>query len=125
MVQSGRLVGFVGVSDLARAEAFYGGTLGLELRDERPYALVADVAGTTLRITAVATPAAAPYTVLGWSVPDIGTAVDALTTRGVRFTRYDGMGQDERGIWTAPGGAQVAWFTDPDGNTLSLTQLPP
>jgi predicted enzyme related to lactoylglutathione lyase len=125
MLQDGRLVGFVGVGDLDRAADFYGGTLGLDLRDERPYALVADVAGTMLRITAVETPAAASYTVLGWSVPDVGAAVDALTARGVSFTRYDGMGQDERGIWTAPGGARIAWFADPDANILSLTQPPP
>jgi catechol 2,3-dioxygenase-like lactoylglutathione lyase family enzyme len=125
MLQPGRLVAFVGVGDLDRAADFYGGTLGLDLRDERPYALVADVAGTMLRITAVETPAAAPYTVLGWSVPDIAAAVDALAGGGVAVTRYDGTGQDERGIWTAPGGARIAWFADPDGNVLSLTQPPP
>lgn len=124
MLQAGRLVGFVGVSDLDRAREFYGDTLGLELRDERPYALVADLAGTMLRITAVETPAAAGYTVLGWAVPDVGAVVDELTARGVVFTRYEGMGQDGRGIWTAPGGARIAWFADPDGNTLSLTQHP-
>jgi predicted enzyme related to lactoylglutathione lyase len=125
MLRPGRLVAFVGVGDLDRAAGFYGGTLGLDLRDERPFALVADVAGTMLRITAVETPAAAPYTVLGWSVDDVGAVVDDLVDRGVAFTRYDGMGQDERGIWTAPGGARIAWFTDPDGNVLSLTQPPP
>ncbi len=125
MTAAGRLVGFVGVADLDRAEDFYGGTLGLDLRDERPFALVADVAGTMLRITAVETPAAAPYTVLGWSVDDIGAVVDDLAGRGVAFTRYDGMGQDGRGIWTAPGGARIAWFADPDGNVLSLTQPAP
>jgi catechol 2,3-dioxygenase-like lactoylglutathione lyase family enzyme len=122
MLRSSPLVAFVGVSDLDRAAAFYGGTLGLELRDERPFALVADVAGTMLRITEVAEPTAALYTVLGWSVPDIEAAVDGLTARGVRFTRYQGLEQDERGVWTAPGGARVAWFLDPDGNNLSVSQ---
>jgi predicted enzyme related to lactoylglutathione lyase len=66
----------------------------------------------------------APYTVLGWTVADIEAAVDELAGRGVTFNRYDGMGQDDRGIWTAPGGARIAWFKDPDGNTLSVSQNP-
>jgi predicted enzyme related to lactoylglutathione lyase len=76
-----------------------------------------------LRLTAVQQPAAAPYTVLGWNVADIESMIDQLTARGVQFTRYDGMDQDERAVWTAPGGAKIAWFLDPDGNNLSLTQF--
>ncbi|GLZ44712.1 glyoxalase [Actinomycetospora sp. NBRC 106375] len=121
---SGRLMGFVGVADLDAAHRFYGEVLGLELVDERPFALVADVGGTMLRITAVGEPAAAPYTVLGWAVDDIAATVDELAARGVAFTRYEGMGQDERGVWIAPGGAKIAWFLDPDRNNLSLTELP-
>ncbi|MHC1562102.1 VOC family protein [Actinomycetospora sp. C-140] len=121
---SGRLMGFVGVSDLDAAQRFYGDVLGLALVDERPFALVADVGGTMLRITAVGEPAAAPYTVLGWAVDDIAATVDELAGRGVTFTRYEGMGQDDRGVWTAPGGAKIAWFLDPDRNNLSLTELP-
>ena len=98
---------------------------GLPLRDESPFALVADAHGTMLRITAVEVPAAAPYTVLGWDVADIAATIDQLAVYGIRFTRYEGMEQDDRGIWTAPGGAQIAWFLDPDGNNLSLTQFPP
>jgi predicted enzyme related to lactoylglutathione lyase len=115
-------IAFVGVHDLDQAECFYGTVVGLVLRDERPFALVAGVGGTEIRITRVDAVAGAPYTVLGWTVVDIEAAVDELAGRGVTFTRYDGMGQDERGIWTAPGGARIAWFKDPDGNTLSLTQ---
>lgn len=115
---------FVGVASLDRAAEFYGGTLGLDLADERPFALVARVHGTMLRITEVPSVAPAPYTVLGFVVPDVAAAVDRLTAGGVAFTRYDGMRQDARGIWTAPGGARIAWFRDPDGNVLSLTQLP-
>ncbi|MEJ2888338.1 VOC family protein [Actinomycetospora aeridis] len=122
---SAGLLGFVGVSDLDAAQRFYGDVLGLDLSDERPFALVGDVGGTMLRITEVPEPAAAPYTVLGWSVPDIAAAVDELTARGVAFTRYEFMDQDERGIWTAPGGARIAWFLDPDGNNLSLAELAP
>ncbi|MEJ2862961.1 VOC family protein [Actinomycetospora flava] len=117
------LMGFVGVADLDAAQHFYGDVLGLDLEDERPFALVGDLGGTMLRITEVPEPAAAPYTVVGWSVPDVAAAVDELTARGVTFTRYESMDQDERGVWTAPGGARIAWFLDPDRNNLSLTEL--
>lgn len=116
------LVAFVGVSDLDRAEEFYGDMLGLSLRDERPIALVAELGGAELRITAVPNVATAGYTVVGWQVADIDATVDELGARGVTFNRYDEMGQDGRGIWTAPSGDRIAWFLDPDGNTLSLTE---
>jgi ribosomal protein S18 acetylase RimI-like enzyme/predicted enzyme related to lactoylglutathione lyase len=119
---SSPLVGFVGVSDLARAGQFYGETLRLPLTDEAPFALVANLGGTMLRITAVDPVVAAPYTILGWQVSNIDSMVDDLAGRGVTFLLYENMGQDDRGVWTAPGGAKVAWFRDPDGNTLSLTQ---
>lgn len=123
MLDSAELVGFVAVSDLERARLFYGETLGLALLDQAPFALIADVNGTMLRITLVEEPVSAPYTVLGWKVADIRATVDELTGCGLTFTRYDGMGQDERGIWTAPDGSKVAWFLDPDGNNLSLTEF--
>ena len=123
MLKHSALIGFVGVSDLGRARQFYEGTLGLPITEESPFALAADANGTMLRLTLVERPAAAPYTVLGWSVTDIASLVDQLTARGVRFTRYEGMEQDERGIWAAPGGAKIAWFLDPDGNNLSLTEF--
>lgn len=88
-----------------------------------PFALVADANGTMLRLTAVKQPVAAPYTVLWWDVMDLASMIDRLTARGVRFTRYEGMEQDERGVWTAPGGARIAWFLDPDGNNLSLSEF--
>src|SRR4051794_38516052 len=114
------IVSFVGVSDLDAAQQFYGGVLGLALADQRPFALVADTGPTQLRITLVGEVRAAPYTVLGWQVPDLEGEIDRLVGAGVAFNRYDGMEQDDRGIWTAPGGARVAWFHDPDGNNLSL-----
>ena len=123
MLNSSDLVAFIGVSDLERARQFYAGTLELTLRDEMPFALVAQVGGTMLRITAVGPVTPVQHTVLGWGVPDIAAAVDHLVDRGVRFSRYDDMEQDERGVWTAPGGSQVAWFLDPDGNNLSVTQF--
>jgi catechol 2,3-dioxygenase-like lactoylglutathione lyase family enzyme len=115
-----RIVSFVSVSDLDAAELFYGGVLGLSLEDARPFALVADTGATQLRITAVDDVRAAPYTVLGWQVDDIEGTVDELVAKGVRFHRYDGMDQDDRGIWTAPSGARIAWFHDQDLNTLSI-----
>ena len=76
-----------------------------------------------LRLTEVPDHKPSPHPVLGWEVPDIEAAVDALTAKGVAFAIYEGMGQDARGIWTSPdGAAKVAFFSDPDGNGLSLTQ---
>jgi catechol 2,3-dioxygenase-like lactoylglutathione lyase family enzyme len=115
-----RQVGFVGVTDLDAAQRFYGDALGLVLQDARPFALVADTGASQLRITLVDEVRAAPYTVLGWAVDDLEAEIDRLVGNGVRFTRYDGMEQDERGIWTSPSGARIAWFLDPDGNNLSL-----
>ena len=123
MLERSALIGFVAVSDLARARQFYGETLGLPIVEESPFALIADAGGTMLRLTVVERPVAAPYTVLGWDVADIASMMDQLSARGVQFSRYQGMGQDDRGVWTAPGGAKIAWFLDPDGNNLSLTQF--
>ncbi len=123
MLESAALVSFVGVADLVRARHFYGDQLGLSLRDETPFALVAEVGGGMLRITAVEHVAPVLYTVLGWSVPDIDAVIDHLVSSGVTFTRYEAMDQDERGVWTAPNGSRIAWFLDPDGNNLSLTQF--
>ncbi len=115
-----RHAAFVGVSDLDAAQRFYGGTLGLVLVDARPFALVHETAGSDLRITLVERVVVAPYTVLGWVVADLDGEVDRLAAAGVVFNRYGGMDQDDRGVWTAPSGARVAWFHDPDGNNLSI-----
>jgi catechol 2,3-dioxygenase-like lactoylglutathione lyase family enzyme len=112
---------FIPVRSLAAARHWYGETLGLPVTNENPFAVVLNVGGTMLRLTEVPDLQPQPFTIAGWAVPDIGGTVDALVARGVAFTRYDGMEQDERGIWTTPGGDRVAWFKDPDGNTLSLT----
>jgi catechol 2,3-dioxygenase-like lactoylglutathione lyase family enzyme len=123
MLESSEVVAFVGAADLARAREFYERTLGLPLVEQNDFACVFDANGTMLRVTAVPKVSPAGYTVLGWRVPDIGAAVRGLAVRGVAFRRYDGMDQDEHGVWTTPGGEKVAWFSDPDGNTLSLTQF--
>ena len=124
MLGDQELVAFVGVSDLGRAHRFYGGVLGLHRVDSSEYANVYVAGGAQLRVTRVPKPAAAPYTVLGWRVDDIAAAVRELTTAGVRPNRYQGMDQDELGVWMTPAGALVVWFSDPDGNTLSLQQPP-
>jgi catechol 2,3-dioxygenase-like lactoylglutathione lyase family enzyme len=125
MLDRCKLIGFVGTRDAAKARAFYGTTLGLRLVSEDRFAMEFDAAGTMLRVTVVPEPARAQYTVLGWEVPDIVAAVDALRARGIQFERYGFLQQDQRGIWTAPGGARVAWFKDPDGNVLSVSQFGP
>jgi catechol 2,3-dioxygenase-like lactoylglutathione lyase family enzyme len=120
-----RLVAFVATAQPDQARAFYRDVLGLTLVSDDPFALVFDANGTTLRVAKVDALAPQPFTVLGWVVPEIAATIRQLLERGVSFERYDAMGmaQDDLGIWTAPGGAQIAWFKDPDGNTLSFTQL--
>lgn len=120
MLDIGKLVGFVATADAARARAFYETTLGLRLMSDEPYALVFDANGTAVRIQKVGTVAVVPYTTLGWAVDDVRATVRGLTDRGVVFERYDGMRQDELGLWQTDG-AFVAWFKDPDGNLLSLS----
>jgi catechol 2,3-dioxygenase-like lactoylglutathione lyase family enzyme len=117
------LVAFVATTDLGRARSYYEGSLGLQCIDESPFATVFDANGTTLRVTLVPELAPAGYTVAGWRVDNIAAYVEALDGRGVTFERFDGMDQDDSGVWTTPGGDKVAWFKDPDGNMLSLTQL--
>ncbi|HLN43740.1 MAG TPA: VOC family protein [Acidimicrobiales bacterium] len=122
LLGSSELVAFVATTDIDRAGAFYGGVLGLPLVEDGPSACVFDAHGTQLRVTPVAEIRTAPYTVLGWAVDDMVAAVQALVHAGVGFERFAGMEQDGLGAWAAPSGARVAWFTDPDGNVLSLTQ---
>ena len=121
MLGGAPLMAFIPVRDLEAARSFYGETLGLPVTDENPFAVVLDAGGTMLRLAPVDDLRPQAFTIAGWEVADIAAAVDALVARGIAFTRYDGMEQDERGIWTTPGGDRVAWFSDPDGNTLSLT----
>ena len=125
MLGSYDLVAFVPTTDPAAAKAFYEGILGLRLISEDPFALMFDANGTPLRVTTVESAPRLPFTVLGWSVPDITAAVHALVADGVVFERFEGVEQDDDGVWTVPGGgARVAWFKDPDANILSVTQPP-
>jgi catechol 2,3-dioxygenase-like lactoylglutathione lyase family enzyme len=122
MLTEASLVAFVGVSDIDRAHAFYGGALGLPLVESTGFANVYEAGGTPLRVTRVDEPASAGYTVLGWIVSDIAGTIGALGERGVVFERFPGVEHDERGAWTAPDGSRIAWFRDPDGNVLSLQE---
>ena len=121
MLAGSPLFAFVPTLDMDRAATFYGETLGLEVLERTPYAVVLDAAGTTVRVTLVQELTPQPFTVLGWLVDDLAAPLAALAAAGVTPLRYEGMGQDEDGVWTAPGGARIVWFHDPDGNTLSLT----
>jgi len=123
MLGSQKLVAFVATLDPSRAKEFYRDTLGLPLVREDQFALVFDAAGIMLRVTPVQELVAAKYTVLGWQVRDIVRTAKDLQKAHVTLERYPGMQQDELGIWSSPNGARVAWFKDPDGNTLSITQF--
>jgi catechol 2,3-dioxygenase-like lactoylglutathione lyase family enzyme len=123
MLEKHRLMAFVATTKPNRAKAFYRDVLGLQLVGDEPFALVFDAHGTMLRVSKVDSFEPAPFTVLGWEVPEVREAVKKLVSRGVAFQRYPGMLQDDLGIWQSPGGAQIAWFKDPDGNTLSLTEF--
>lgn len=116
------LVAFLPTDDLDRSRTFFVEVVGLRLIHDDAYACTYDVGGTRLRVNLVQPFERPPHTVLGWDVAHLVDATAALTARGVTFERYDGMTQDASGIWTAPNGDLVAWFKDPDGNTLSLTQ---
>ena len=105
-----------------RAKVFYRDVLGLKLEEENPFALVFAAGGTMVRVQKVRAFSPLPCTALGWRVGDIVSLVRELSTRGVVFERFAGMPQDEAGVWTSPDGARIAWFKDPDGNVLSLTQ---
>jgi catechol 2,3-dioxygenase-like lactoylglutathione lyase family enzyme len=118
-------VAFLPTADPVKARAFYEGVLGLRLvEDAKPFALVFDANGTMLRVTTVQEHQPQPFTVLGWQVESIGSTVEQLTTAGVVFLHYPGLNDsDPLAIWTAPSGARIAWFHDPDGNVLSVTQF--
>jgi catechol 2,3-dioxygenase-like lactoylglutathione lyase family enzyme len=123
MLAAHPIMAFVATTRADEARAFYEKTLGLPLLEDTPFALVFQIPGTTLRVQKAGPFQPHPFTALGWQVPDIAAAVKGLSDRGVTFSRFEFILQDELGIWTTPDGAKVAWFKDPDGNTLSLTQM--
>ena len=114
---------FLATANAERSRAFYERVLGLAFVADEPPALVFRVGDSMLRIQKVDQVHTVPYTALGWAVSDIRRTVHDLSAAGVAFQRYDGMNQDVDGIWHAASGAFVAWFRDPDGHVLSLTQF--
>jgi len=121
MLGSIDIVAFVPTKDFEKARAFYEGVLGLRFVKNDGFAMVLDANGIMVRVAkAQFTPA--PFTILGWQVPDIEKMVAGLQARGVQFERFGFLEQDALGIWTAPSGDKVAWFKDPDGNVLSVSQ---
>ena len=122
-LKSAKTTIFLATSDAESARNFYEEKLGLTLASDEPYALVYQMAGSELRLSKVPSFTPLPFTVLDWQVEDILAAHKTLSERGVEFTLFDGMGQDEKGIWASPdGGARILWFKDPDGNVLSVSE---
>lgn len=113
---------FSATANPASSRQFYEQMLGLRFVEDGPFALVFDADGIMLRIQKVEQVVPLPYTLLGFEVADIAVKVSELASKGVVFQRYDFLPQDDAGIWTTDDGARIAWFQDPDGNTLSLTQ---
>lgn len=121
---SGVPVAFVYAADRDRALRFYRDTLGLPLRSADDFGDFLEIDGGLLRLTVIPDYAPHPHPVVGWNVADIDAAVTTLGEQGVAFIHYDGMGQDERGVWTSPDGLRrIAFFADPDGNILMLSQV--
>jgi catechol 2,3-dioxygenase-like lactoylglutathione lyase family enzyme len=122
MLAASKLVGFVPTQDSARAREFYEGKLGFQFVSDDPFALVMRAGDHMVRIAKAKDFTPAPYTVLGWEVEDIEAMVKWLTERGVVFEKYPFVQDQTLGIWTTPNRDKVAWFKDPDGNVLSVSQ---
>jgi catechol 2,3-dioxygenase-like lactoylglutathione lyase family enzyme len=119
---SSKLIGFAITTNPARTIEFYGGKLGLPIVSQDNFAVVFNCNGNMLRL-AIAKDCTPPkYTVVGWEVTDIEAVVAGLVKAGVAMNFYGMPGQAESGIWTTPDGNKVAWFHDPDGNVLSVSQ---
>jgi catechol 2,3-dioxygenase-like lactoylglutathione lyase family enzyme len=111
------------VPDLKEARAFYEGTLGLRVSEEHDLLTLHLAGDRDTLVYAKPDHVPATYTILNFPVDDVGAAVDELQQRGVRFERYEGLDQDEKGISRAPDGPAIAWFTDPAGNILSVLEV--
>jgi len=121
MMINHRLKAFVSTTKPDISRAFYEKKLGLRLLSEDSFGIEFEANGAHLRLTFVEKLTPQPFTVLGWDTDDIVSAIRSLNKQGISFERYDFIDQDEAGIWKAPGGTRVAWFKDPDGNLLSLS----
>jgi len=123
MLGDNEVIAFSQTTQPELAKAFYSDVLGLKLEEDNPFALIFLAGRMMLRVQKVNAFSPLPSCSLGWKVTDIRVIVQ-LSKKGVTFQRYEGMNQDEFGIWLSPSGAKVCWFKDPDGNTLSLTRFP-
>jgi catechol 2,3-dioxygenase-like lactoylglutathione lyase family enzyme len=123
MLGSVNIIAFVPTRDFDKARAFYEGVLGLRFVADDGFAMVLDANGIMIRVAKVGKEfSPAQFTILGWQVSGIEKVVAAMQAKGVQFERYGFMKQDELGVWTAPTGDKVAWFKDPDGNVLSVSE---
>lgn len=122
MLADSKIIGFVPTKNSGKARDFYERKLGFQFASDDPFALVMKAGQTMIRIAKAKDFTPAPYTVLGWEVQNIEAMVTWLTGRGVVFERYPFVQDQQLGIWTAPTGDKVAWFKDPDGNVLSVSQ---
>jgi catechol 2,3-dioxygenase-like lactoylglutathione lyase family enzyme len=122
MLSQSEVMGFIPTKNAAQARAFYEGKLGLRFISDDDFALVVESGATVIRIAKVEDFTPAPFTILGWRVQNIDDEVRALSARGVPFQRFPGLPQNDLGIWSSPTGAKVAWFKDPDGNILSVSE---
>jgi Glyoxalase/Bleomycin resistance protein/Dioxygenase superfamily. len=124
MLEDAKLVAFAATTDDARAAAFYRDVLGLPVRSDDAFAIAFDAAGTELRLQKVERFTPQPFTTLGWQVVDVRDVLRVLSTHGIQPERYPWLDQDADGVWSAPSGARVGWFKDPDGNLLSAAEYP-
>jgi catechol 2,3-dioxygenase-like lactoylglutathione lyase family enzyme len=121
VLDSAAAVAFIPSTDVERSRAFYADTLGLTVAESSDAGLVLDAHGTKVWVVLVGDEFhVQPFTIFGWQSDDLDATMTSLSERGIEFLRYDGMGQDDAGVWTAPSGTRIAWFADPDGNNLSL-----
>lgn len=122
MLENAKLMGFLATQDFERAQEFLVGKLGGEFVSQDQFALVVRIGGNHLRIVKIAEFEPVKWTVLGWEVDDVTETVKRFAERGVVTEKYPFVADKELGIWEAPGGAKVAWFKDPDGNVMSVSQ---
>ena len=122
MLAASKLIGFVPTKDSKRSREFYEGKLGFQFVSDDQFALVMQAGESMIRIAKAGNFTPAQYTVMGWEVNDIDAMVKWLNGRGVVFEKYPFVQDQKLGIWTTPNGDKVAWFKDPDGNVLSLSQ---
>ena len=113
---------FLATTRAEESRRFYCDLLGLRVEEDGPFALVVKGANATVRIQKVKSFVPLPFTAMGWRVEDVKAMARELVGKGLKFERFDGMGQDELGIWSSPGGSKIAWLKDPDGNTLSISE---